>query len=321
MKLCVVIPALNEETTITDVIREIPNEIPGISSVSVCVVDDGSTDRTVELAKEAGASVTSHPENRGVGAAFQTGVTWALGQGVDVMVNIDGDAQFDPTRIPELIDPILAGKADVVTASRFANKDVYPEMSKVKFYGNQVMAFLISTLARRKFHDVSCGFRAFSRDALLKLNLFGGFTYTQETFLDLTFKGARIAEVPMLIRRGVREHGKSRVASNVLAYAYKSTKIIFRSYRDYKPLRIFGALAGLLWFIAALLLGFVCIHRITAGAFTPYKSVGLLGGLLLAMGLLIFTTGLVADMLARIRITQERILYQLRDRDSSRKPM
>jgi len=296
------------------VINRVPRNIPGITDVAVVVVDDGSRDRTLELATEAGAIVARHTENRGVGAAFQTGVLKALELDADYMVNIDSDGQFDPEDIPKLLDPLLNGRADFVTASRFIDKDFYPQMSRVKFYGNRVMSFLISTLARKKFYDVSCGFRAYSRDTLLKLNLFGGFTYTQETFLDLTFKGTAIVEVPVRIR-GKRQFGKSRVASNLFRYAYKTSKIIFRSYRDYKPMHIFGAVAVLVWLCAAILLGFLSVHYLRTGAFTPYKSVGFVGGFLLAVGLLVFTTGLVADMLARIRINQERILYLLRRRN------
>lgn len=313
MKLCVMMPALNEEATIVDVIQRIPKEIPGISETVVVVVDDGSTDGTSRQAREAGALVVRHPQNRGVGAAFQSGVRKALDLEADLLVNIDSDGQFDPHDIPKLIGPLLSGQAGFVTASRFLEKEYYPEMSRVRFYGNKLMSFLISKLAGHKFCDVSCGFRAYTRDTLLELNLFGGFTYTQETFLDLTFKGIPIVEVPVRVR-GTREFGKSRVASNLLSYAYRTGKIIFRSYRDYKPMHIFGALAALVWLAAVGILGFLGVHYIRTSGFTPYKTLGFVGGFLLAMGFLIFVTGLVADMLTRMRINQERILYMLRKR-------
>ncbi len=313
VSLLVVIPALNESRTITDVIRRIPRSIPGITEVSILIVDDGSTDDTVELARAAGAQVVSHPRNRGVGSAFQTGVERAIASGADYLLTLDGDGQFAPEDSYAVLKPLLDGQAGMATASRFADPALYPEMSRVKFYGNQMMSRLISSLCGKRFYDVSCGFRAYSRDAFLNLNLFGSFTYTQETFLDLTFKEVEIREVPVRIR-GTREFGKSRVASSIARYAFQSAKIIFRSYRDYHPMRLFGAIASILAALGLVLAIFLLIHYLLNGQFTPHIWAGMTSGALIGLSALMFITGLIADMLARIRINQERMLFLLKKR-------
>lgn len=318
MKLSVVIPALNEEATIGQVISKIPKEVPGISQVVVVVVDDGSTDNTANIARGQGAIVVSHPRNIGVGSAFQTGVKKSLDLGVDLMLNMDADGQFDPTDIPKLIAPILEGKAECTTASRFINPELYPQMSTVKFYGNKVMALLISALVGRRFYDVSCGFRAYSRHALLNLNLVGEYTYTQETFLNFQFKGINIVEVPLKIR-GEREFGNSRVAASVWVYAYRSLNIIARAFRDYKPLRVFSGIALFMVLIAVCLASFVLYHYLQTGSIFPHKWAGLTAGFFAMMGFLTFTTALLADMLDRIRINQERVLYHLMELKHSKR--
>ncbi len=310
-RLVIVMPALNEAATVQSVIEQIPGEIEGIDEIRVIVVDDGSKDETAAIARAAGAEVVSHPRPRGVGAAFQTGVGAALERRADVMVNIDSDGQFDPTDIPKLVGPIVAGRADFVTASRFAEKEFHPEMSSMKFWGNQGMSLLISMLTGRKFHDVSCGFRAYSRETLLRLNLHGQFTYTQESFLDLTYKGLSILEVPVHVR-GTREHGESRVASNLFRYAVSTSKIIFRSFCDYRPILVFGSIGIALLATSALLAVFLLTHWLQTGYFTPHKWAGFTAGYLGAMGFLVGVSGLVADMLGRMRMNQERILYELR---------
>ena len=192
MKLVVMIPCLNEEKTIGGVIDQVPRQINSISELEILVIDDGSDDDTAEISKEHGATVVSHNRNMGVGKAFRTGISRALKMGADVVVNIDGDGQFNSKDIPKLIKPITTKKADFVTASRFKDDNLVPKMPAIKKWGNRRIARLISLLTGKRFYDVSCGFRAYSKETALRMNLFGKFTYTQETFLDLAFKNLRI---------------------------------------------------------------------------------------------------------------------------------
>jgi glycosyltransferase involved in cell wall biosynthesis len=281
------------------------------------VVDDGSTDRTVEVAEEKGALVISHRTNRGLGAALITGVRTVLGMDVDIMVNIDADGQFDPADIEKLVQPILEGQADFVTASRFIDKAYKPNMPVAKYWGNKIMSRFISRLTRQKFYDVSCGFRAYSRETLQRLNLFGEFTYTQETFIDLAFKNLTILEVPVHVR-GRREHGKSRVASNLFRYGLQTLNIILRTFRDNKPYRLFGFMSAAIFLLGLGFAIFLGQHYLRTGFFTPHKWAGFVAGFLFVVSLLLLLIGFVLDMFARMRRNQEEILFQLkRDRDNA----
>jgi len=311
MRLLIVLPAFNEEKTIRGVIERIPAHIEGIDDIAVAVVDDGSTDGTADISRRAGALVLAHSKNMGVGSAFRTGVEHALETEADLMVNIDGDGQFSPEDIPVLIRPLLDGEADMVTASRFIEKDYRPQMTRARFYGNRAMSALISFLVGVRYHDVSCGFRGYTRDVLLHMNLFGRFTYTQETFLDLSFKGVKILEVPVQVR-GAREFGKSRVASNLFAYAFQTSKIILRSFRDYKPMLLFGFIALVFLMLSAALAAFLGLHYVYTGTLSPHKWAGFAAGLFFGLGAMAFITGLLADMLGRVRRNQEQILYMLK---------
>lgn len=305
-KLIIFIPAFNEEEKITATIESIPRKFPGIGNVKILVVDDGSEDKTVERAKQAGAEVISHHENSGVGVAFQSGLNWALKNQADILVNIDADGQFNPSDIKKLIQPIIENKADMVASSRFANGK--PEnMSEVKYWGNQRMTDLINFLSGRKFDDVSSGFRAYSREAMLNLNLFGKFTYTQEVFLDLSMKGLKIIQIPVEVK--YFKERKSRVAGNIFNYANKTFWIIFRTIRDYKPLKFFGSI-GISIFCLGLIFDAVLFgHYFLRGTFTPYISVGFIGAYLNSVGLAVIFLALIADMFDRVRVNQEKILY------------
>src|SRR6478609_3595002 len=240
MKLVVTIPALNEEKTIYQVVSGVPRDIAGISETEVIVVNDGSTDATAKEALRAGAIVVSLPGKGGLGHVFRTGLERAMRRGAD---------------IAKLVKPLLEDKADFVTCSRFADPALRPTMPIVKYYGNQWVTSMINWICGgTKFTDVSCGFRAFNREAAYRMTLFGRFTYTQECFIDLFSKGLRIAEVPLAVR-GVREHGKSRIASSIFKYATNSFPIILRAMRDIQPLKFFGGIAALFGLLGVLLGG------------------------------------------------------------------
>ncbi len=309
--LLAVVPCLNEEKTIGSVVASIPREIEGIGRVEILVIDDGSTDATARLAREAGAEVVSHASNLGLGVAFRNAVGIAIAKGADIMVHIDGDGQFDPADIPTLIEPVVNNRADMVTASRFLQKDLVPTMPLVKRWGNSGVAFIVRLLSGKRFHDVSCGFRVFSRETLLRMNLFGSFTYTQESFLDLIFKGLTILEVPVKVR-GVREFGKSRVASSIPRYAVRSLKIMLRAFVSYRPFRLFFWIAVSCLTIAFGFLGFLGMHYLETGAFSPHIWAGFVGGSFGFLGFSTLIIGILSDMLVRIRLNQETILYHLK---------
>ena len=311
LRLLVVIPCLDEEKTVRRVVEAVPNEITGVSEIQVLVMDDGSTDATAELASEAGAEVVRHGSNLGLGVTFREAVGIALSKRVDIMVHIDGDGQFEAADIPELVAPVVDGRADMVTASRFLDPSLEPDMPSVKRWGNRGVAMIVGLLTGERFRDVSCGFRVFSREALLRMNLFGGFTYTQECFLDLIFKGMRIVEVPVAVR-GVREFGQSRMASSIPRYAIQSLKIMLRAFISYRPLRLFFWVASLFFLPGLCLLLFLLTHYVQTGAFSPHIWAGFVGGSLCFLGFSTLVTGLIGDMLVRVRMNQEHMLYWLK---------
>lgn len=310
-KLIVIIPALNEQETISGVIRGVPRQINGISTVEIIVINDGSTDKTAELAAAAGARVVHHPKPLGVGAAFHTGLRQALEHSADIIVNIDGDGQFNPGDIPKLIQPIIDQKAWFVTCTRFANPKLTPRMPLLKKWGNRRMTRLINFITGQRFTDVSCGFRAYTRDTALRLILFGHFTYTQESFIDLAQKGIPMTEVPLSVR-GERRHGQSRVANNLWRYGLKSASIIFRAARDYHPLTFFG-LPGLIIFLLGVTAGlFLLIHWLNTGQTYPYRSLVQVSGILIIVGVLLGFLAMLADMQHRNRLLIEKVVYLAR---------
>ena len=308
MKLAILIPALNEEKTIAEVIDAIPRAFDGLDERQIIVVDDGSSDATGEIARAHGAIVLRHKKNMGVGKSFQDGLEKALELKADILVTIDADRQFDTEEIPKLLKPILDGEADFVTGSRFLDSSFTPgNMPWIKQWGNHRVAEIISWATGKEFYDVSCGFRAYGSEAMLRLNLFGRFTYTQETFLDLSFKGLHMIEVPVTVR--YFEGRKSRVASSILGYARKSASIIFRAIKDYSPLKFFGW-SGVGIFLVGLALDiFTIVHYYHTGTFSPYKAVALTGAFLNAIGIMVFFIGILADLIDKIRLTQEKVLY------------
>jgi len=308
-KIVVVIPALNEEASIGNVLDRIPKYID-----QVVVVNDGSTDRTRDIALSKGAIVVDHKQNKGLGLAFKSGLQRVLELDADVMVNMDADGQFNPDDIISLIVPIIEKKADFVTASRFKDPALWPEMSKIKFWGNNMMSRLISSIVNERFYDVSCGFRAYSKDTLMRLNLFGKFTYTQETFIDLAFKGLTIKELPTKVR-GTREHGKSKMASNLFKFGYRTSGIILKAFRDYKPIRLFGNVALIFCLIGLGFFFFLMIHYFRFDAFSPYKWTGFTAAFFLTLSIIMIITGFIMDVFARMRQNQDELLYRQKKMD------
>ena len=341
MKLIVTIPALNEGKTIAGVIRGVPRDIPGIDEVEVIVCNDGSTDDTAELAEAAGALVINIMGRPGLGTVFRTGIERAMRRGADIVVNIDGDGQFQSSDIAKLVQPILKDEADFVTCSRFKDPAFRPVMTGVKFWGNKVVTRIINWVCGgTEFSDVSCGFRAFNREAVYRMTLFGRFTYTQECFIDLFSKGCRIVEVPLQVR-GIREFGKSRVAGSIIKYATNSLPIILRAMRDIQPLKFFGGIAGILFGLGTAFLGWVSVWWLThteqivvraadprdahilytyaAHKTAPFTSFITIGGILFVLSFLMGALALLADMMGRHRKISEEMLYLARRRIFSSK--
>jgi glycosyltransferase involved in cell wall biosynthesis len=309
-KLLVLIPAFNEGDMIGEVIDKIPRNITGITRTDILVINDGSTDNTADIARKKGAEVIDNYNNMGVGFSFGRGLQYAVENDFDMMVNIDGDGQFDPGDMPRLLKPIQLEGADFVTASRFTGKKSITNMSPAKLWGNRLMSSLISRIVGEKFLDVSCGFRAYSKRALLSLNLHGRFTYTQETFIDLSFKGLNIKEIPITV--SYFPSRKSKVASNLFIYGINTLKIILGTYRDYRPLAFFSVISLIFLVIGIGFESVLLWTYISRGSFSPNIWSGFVGAAFFFLSVIFFIVGLSANILNRIRLNQENILFLLK---------
>lgn len=309
-KLLVCIPAYNEEKTIASVIREIPRDIA--DEVNVIVIDDGSTDKTAEIAREAGADrIISFKQNRGLGSVFRTALETALEMNVDILVNIDADNQYDPKEIPELVRPIIKEEADIVLGSRF--RGTIEEMPLQKRIGNILVTKVTSFASGFLVSDAQTGFRAYSKEAILRLDIFSDYTYVQETIIQAANKGLKITEIPCTFRK--RRYGDSRLISNIFDYAKNSIAIILRTYLRYKSLKAFLYLGGFVFFLGILAAFRVLVHFLQTGYVTPYYPTTILSAILLIIGFQVVILGLLADLIDSNRKIQDEILYRLKRGD------
>ena len=311
MKVVVYLPALNEAETIGAVLDGIPARLPGVESVRTIVVDDGSTDATSQIAQRHGAMVVRHPKNLGTGRTFVSGVSAALRAGADIIVSMDSDGQFRGEDIAKLIEPIFEGRADVALCSRFADGNLIGSMPLAKRAGNAMLTRAISVIAGTHFTDVSCGFRAMSREAALRADIHSNYEYIHESLLNWRRLGMTIEEVPLPVL-AERPVGESRIMSSVLRYGIRSGPVLIRAIRDYSPMKFFGAFS-LLAIVVSMLLGlFVSVHWLRTGETAPYTSMITLsvGGLL--FGFLLGAVALLADLIGRVRFELEEMLYESR---------
>ena len=316
MKLVVVSICKDEAKTIGELLDRIPSKIVGITEIEKWVIDDGSTDGTAEVAKKHGAKVRGGGISKKLAFRFREAVELALSRGADVMVNIDGDLQFAPEDIPKFVAPIVEDEADFVAADRFTDPKTgavkRPEnMPAGKYYGNKLGAWVTGRLSGQAFNDVTCGFRAYNRHALIAINTNGTHTYTQETFQVLAMKRMRIQAVPVHVT--YYPDRTSRVVTSVPAYVAISALNIMRSYRDFAPLRFFGWLGLLPSLVGIPCLVFVLLHWSSTGEISPYKFVGFLGAYLFTLSLIVWAIGLLADMQVRLLNNQEKMYESLKD--------
>jgi glycosyltransferase involved in cell wall biosynthesis len=313
MRLLVTIPAQDEAPTIAAVVRQIPRDIPGIDQVEVIVVDDSSTDATAAEAKAAGAIVVPISGRPGLGPVWRLGMERAIRRGADLIVNLDGDGQFDSRDVARIIQPLLAGECDFVTCTRFAGGGPVGRMPLVKRWGNRAVTWMTNAVCGTSLSDVSCGFRAYNREAAYRLAQFGRWTYTEECIVYLVSRGLRIREIPFKVL-GEREHGHSRVAGNVLYFASHLLHILVRAVRDGRPLKFFGMLSVVLGAPGIVLLAFLGFWYLSQGTTTPFTQFMTLGGVSVTLGLVVGVLALLADMVSRHRLIHEELLYMARCR-------
>lgn len=310
MKLVIQIPAWNEEACLGRTLDSLPTEIEGFDEVGVQVVDDGSTDRTVEIAREFGARVVRLPVHRGLAVAFATGLQAAVDDGADVIVNTDADGQYDPRDIAALVAPIRSGEAQMVIGDRQVEK--LNRMSTIKKLLQRLGSWVVRKLSRTTVKDATSGFRAISREAALKLHVFTRFTYTLETILQAGEAGLAVVSVP--IRSASEEQRPSRLFKSNLGYVLRSLESLARIVVLYNPLRIFLRFGAVPVAIGmALLIRFLWFFFSGANPAGHVQSL-LLAVILIVVGVQIWVVGIVADLIAVNRRLLEEAVERARDR-------
>jgi len=307
MKLVVQIPCYNEEETLPLVLKDIPKKIPGIDAIEILVIDDGSTDRTVEVAKKHGVKHFVVRTHRGLARSFHDGVMKALELGADIIVNTDGDNQYPQQEIGALVIPILDGKADVVIADR--QVQTIAHFSKGKKIMQALGTKILNAAAGTQVPDAPSGFRAYSRESILQLNIITRFSYTMETIIQAGNKGLIIASVPVITNPKTRE---SRLFKSSWEHIIKSGSAITRAFIMYRPYVLFNTLG-----VSLLVLGTIPFLRYLFFVLTDNNPGNHLqsliaGAVLLVTAFISFTLGVIADLTRINRSLNEQTLEHIK---------
>ncbi len=300
MRLVVQIPCLNEEETLPSVLESIPKQISGIDEIIVLVIDDGSTDRTVEIARSLGVSeFVHHVGNQGLGRSFRDGVAKALELGADIVVNTDGDNQYPQARIADLVQPIVRGTADIVIADRQVHQVEHFSRSKIAL--QRFGSHIVNLAAGTDLPDAASGFRAYSRDSLMLLNTITRFSYCMETIIQAGIKKMRVTSVPITTNPKTRE---SRLFKSTREHVFKSAAAITRAYIMYRPYMIFGVLAALFGVLGAIpFIRYAVLWALDAQS--GHLQSLILGAVLLIMAFLSVMLGIVSDLIRTNRVLIE----------------
>ena len=301
MKLVVQIPCLNEETTLSLVLKSIPKKVPGIDEIIILIIDDGSSDKTVEVARQHGVTeFVFHTRNQGLGRSFHDGINRALELGADIVVNTDGDNQYPQKRIDDLVQPILKGEADIVIADR--QTDTIEHFSFTKKLLQKIGSRVVNKAAGTSVPDAVSGFRAYSRESLIRLNTITRFSYCTETIIQAGNKGLALASLPVETNPKMRE---SRLFKSTFEHVWKSAITIIRAYIMYKPYIIFGYLGFTLLIIGAVPFARFVILSLEEGSTKGHIQSLLAGSLLLISAFLCFVMNMIADLIRINRILIE----------------
>jgi glycosyltransferase involved in cell wall biosynthesis len=308
MKLVIQIPCLNEEASLPVTLLDLPKSLPGIECIEVLVIDDGSTDRTSEVARALGVQrIRRFTARRGLASAFAEGLRESLAMGADVIVNTDADNQYVGADIAKLVEPILARRADMVVGSRPI--DAIGHFSPLKKTLQRLGSGVVRALSNTDVPDATSGFRAYSREAALRLTVLTSFTYTLETLIQASQKSIVIAHVPIRVNGKLRE---SRLFRGMGSYITRSLGTMARVYLLYQPLRFFLTLAALFMTAAFALFGrFLFLFFTTPGQTGHVQSL-VVAGVLGVLGALFVALGILADLSAMNRRLLEEIVVNTR---------
>lgn len=308
MKLVIQIPCLNEASTLPMTLAGMPKQIPGVDEIEILIIDDGSTDGTSQIARELGAQhIVRFTTNQGLARAFSAGMDTALKLGADIIVNTDADNQYPGDQIPRLLEPILAGRAEMVIGDRQVGRICH--FSPTKKILQKVGSWVVRKFSNTDVPDAPSGFRAFSRSAAMRLNIVSDFSYTLETIIQAGKNNIAVAHVPIETNRTTRQ---SRLFKSNGSYIRNSAATILRIYAMYEPLRVFFSIGAVL-FSGGVLIGLRFLFYYLIGNGGGHIQSLVLASVLMIIGFQTFMIGLLADLLGANRKLIEKLLFRVKD--------
>ncbi len=305
MKLIIQIPCFNEEKTLWDVLKELPTKIDGIDEIETMIIDDWSSDKTIQIANKHKIDyIVKHVGNKGLWNAFKSGVEKALWEWADILVNTDGDNQYPGKFIPALVWEIVNGNADFVMGNR-QTKNI-KHFSPIKKFFQWLGSLMVRVLSGTKVPDSVSGFRAYSREALLRLNVTSDFSYAVDTLVQAGSKRIKIAYIPMTTNKPTRP---SRLFKNIWQHMYKTLSILLRVYAMYHPMRLFFSFASIFFILGSLgIIRFLYFYFTMTGPTWHVQSL-ILSGALLTIATVFFALGIIWDLISKNRRLIEDNLY------------
>ena len=309
MKLVIQIPCLDEEAQLPQTVRDLPRAIAGVDEIELVVIDDGSRDRTAEVARELGARVVSVAGSRGLANAFMTGLEASLALGADIIVSTDADNQYRGDDVATLVAPILAGRADMVVGSRPIGE--IASFSLTKKVLQRIGSWVVRRFSGTTVADATSGFRAMSREAALQLNVFSRYTYTLETIVQAALRGLRVVSVPVRVNPPTRP---SRLVRSNLDYLWRTGSGMIRIFVVYRPFRSFMIPAGMLFAFATLIALRFLYYFVTAGGSAGHVQSLILAAILYGLSGVLMAVAFLGDLLAINRRLLEELQLDARRR-------
>lgn len=310
MKLIIQIPCYNEEKSLPVTLNALPKKIEGIDEIEVLIINDGSKDKTVEVAKSLGVKhIVEMPHNCGLAKAFVAGINTALSLGADIIVNTDADNQYCADDIEKLIKPILNGSADIVIGSRPVSK--IQHFSLMKKMLQKLGSFVMRLISSTTVEDAPSGFRAFSRNAAIQLNVFDNYTYTLETIIQARAKGLVLECVPINVNPDLR---KSKLVKNIFDYVRRSMFTMIRMFIIYRPFRFFAILAGL-FLLLGTLIGLRFLYYYFVGSGAGHIQSLILSAILIITGVQVAVIAVLSELMSINRKLLEDIQRRLKLQD------
>ena len=307
LKVIIQIPCYNEEATLAITLAALPRQLPGVDVVEWLIIDDGCTDRTVQVALTHGVDhVVRQSCNKGLAKGFMAGLDACIKAGADIIVNTDADNQYCADDIPKLIEPILTGRAEIVVGARPIN--TIQHFSPIKKALQKLGSWVVRQASNTDIPDAPSGFRAISRDAAMQLHVFNNYTYTLETIIQAGQKGMAITSVPIRTNEDLRP---SRLVKSIPSYIKRSILTIFRIFLTYKPFRCF-ATPGFIFFLMGFLIGLRFIFYYYTGDGSGHIQSLILAALLMGNGFLLIIVGFLADLISVNRLLLENIEWRIK---------